>query len=300
MSSNRWFLYSVIFILSTGFWNQINAQNNFDDVQIKSTKLTNNSFMLEGAGGNIGLILGEDGAFIIDDQYAPLSDKIQKKITELSGKSVKYVINTHWHGDHTGGNENFGKQGALIIAHKNVRERLSQEQKRGDNTTPPAPEIAWPVITFGEDMQIHIDGKSIILIHVHNAHTDGDALVWLPEENVLHMGDCFFHKRFPYIDLDSGGSVDGVIKANEAALMIVDDNTKIVPGHGPLATKADLVKNLEFLRTVKLRILEYTNAGRSAEMMRAEEIVKGYEDWTWGFIDAARITSIFAKSLANK
>jgi glyoxylase-like metal-dependent hydrolase (beta-lactamase superfamily II) len=275
------------------------SQSQFDNVEIKSTKLTDQIYMLEGAGGNIGLIIGDDGTLIIDDQYAPLSAKIKAAIAGLSDKKVNYVMNTHWHGDHTGGNESFGKDGATIIAQQNVRNRMSQEAIRGDQVTPASPDIALPVITFGEDLQLYFNNQEIMAIHVHNGHTDGDALIWIPRSNVLHMGDCFFHNRYPYIDQSSGGSVNGVIKAVEAALLLVDDNTQIIPGHGPMATKADLTNYLQFLKNIRIRTMAQITAGTALDDIDADAIVQSYEDWAWGFIDAKRLVTIFYNSLTT-
>ncbi len=273
------------------------SQSQFDNVEISETVLTDQIYMLEGAGGNIGLIIGEEGALLIDDQYGPLAEKIKTKVAQLTDGPITYIANTHWHGDHSGGNEFFGTQGATIIAHKNVRKRMSMEHQRGDRVIPPSPEVALPVITFGEDMQLHFNGLEIMAIHVDNAHTDGDALLWIPGANVLHMGDCFFHQRYPFIDLTSGGSVDGAITAVETALFLIDDDTKIIPGHGPMAAKADLENYLTFLKSIRTRIKSYVSVGRGIDMIDAAKIVEGYEDWAWGFIDADRLVQIFHSSL---
>ena len=181
----------------------IQAQR-FDKVTIKPTKLTERVYMLEGAGGNIGVSVGDDGVFVIDDQFAPLSEKILTAIKTISDKPLKYLVNTHYHGDHSGGNENMAKAGAVIIAHDNVKKRLVEKE---------SPKEALPVITFNDQLNISINNESIAVFHVANAHTDGDALLYFTESNVLHTGDTFFNARYPYIDLDSGGSVKGYIEA---------------------------------------------------------------------------------------
>lgn len=275
------------------------AQGQFDDVVIKETKLTNKIYMLEGAGGNIGLYIGDTEVLMIDDQYAPLSDRIMAKIKELSGKSTTKLINTHWHGDHSGGNENFGKTGAMIFAHENVRGRMSTEQVRGERVTPPSPDIALPVVTYSDAMQLYFMGEPVLVSHVHNAHTDGDSFVFFPESNVLHMGDCFFHQRFPYIDLGSGGSINGIISAAEAALMLVNDETQIIPGHGPMASKADLQKYHTFLTTVRQRIVDHITNGREMDSLDPDMVVEGYAEWSWGFINAERFTNIVFNSLSD-
>jgi glyoxylase-like metal-dependent hydrolase (beta-lactamase superfamily II) len=203
-------------------------------------------------------------------------------------------VNTHWHGDHTGGNENFAGDGALIIAHENVRERVSTEQfnKAWNRKTPPQPEIAWPVITFDEGLNMHVNGEDIHVFHVHKAHTDGDSFIFFTEGNVLHMGDCFFNKRFPYIDLSSGGTVDGAIDAIKAALMVVNDETAIIPGHGDLASKEDLKGYLEMLKTMKQRVVDGLAEGRSLDELKTADLDKGYEGWGDFFISTEALIDI--------
>jgi glyoxylase-like metal-dependent hydrolase (beta-lactamase superfamily II) len=258
-------------------------------VEIKPEKITDNIYVLFGAGGNIGLFMGKDGTLIIDDQYAPLSEKIKQAINGLTDDPVKYVVNTHWHGDHTGGNEAFGSDGATIIAHSNVRKRLSTEQvmKAFNRTVPPSPEAAWPVITFEEDITLHINGDDLMIFHVHNAHTDGDAFVYFKNNNVLHMGDCFFKGRFPFIDLGSGGSIDGAIKAVAAALMIVDEETVIIPGHGTLASKQDLLNYSEMLHTMRDRVKKAVAEGKTIDEIKNAGLDEDYEEWGTGFIKVA-------------
>lgn len=282
-------LYLAFFFLS-----YFSLQAQFDEVVIKTTKITDQVYMLEGSGGNIALFDGPDGLLMVDDQFAPLSEKIKAAAKDISDQPITYLVNTHWHGDHTGGNENFGKEGALIIAHENVRLRKSTDQfsKAFNRTTPASPEIAWPKITFSEDMKLHFNGDDIMLLHVHNAHTDGDSFVYWTRNNVLHMGDCFFNERFPYIDLGSGGSVDGLIKAVEAALMIVDNKTVIIPGHGSLANRMDLIKYFTMLKTMKSRITEAIADGKTIEEIKASGLDKGYETYGSGFISTERIVDI--------
>ncbi len=276
------------------------GQGRFDDVVIKHHKLTDKVYMLEGAGGNVGIYINDNEVLMIDDQFAPLSDKLKAKIKELSGGKTTRLINTHWHGDHSGGNENFGKDGAMIIAHENVRGRMSREVVRGDNVTPPSPDIALPVVTYAEEMQLYIMDEPIMITHMHKAHTDGDSFVFLPESNVLHMGDCFFNKRFPFIDLNSGGSIDGMIKAAEMALMLVDDDTQIIPGHGPMATKSDLLEYHKFLNSARSKVAEHIRANGNSESLVAADVVKGYEDWAWGFIDAEKMAQVIFSSLYSE
>ncbi len=290
---------TALFIFVLFCFSSLTGQDRFAGVEIKETKLADNIYMLEGSGGNIGLVINGQDALLIDNQYGQLSDKIMAKVVDLASGKVTKVINTHWHGDHAGGNENFGKSGALIFAHENVRDRMAMEQVRGERVTPASPATALPVVTYRDNMQLYFMGEPIMVMHVHNAHTDGDSFVFLPESNVLHMGDCFFHKRFPYIDVGSGGSIDGMIAAAEAALMLVDEGTQIIPGHGPMATKEDLQKYHEFLTTVKERIESYVNVGRDRDSMDPDKIVAGFDEWAWAFIDAERFTDIVVESLSK-
>ena len=252
--------------------------------------------MLEGAGGNVGILISDDEVLMIDDQFAPLSEKLMAKIKELSGGKTTRLINTHFHGDHSGGNENFGNEGAMIIAHENVRKRMATPIKRSGQVQPPAPAIALPVITYQEGMELHFLNEPIIVKHVHNAHTDGDSFVFLPESNVLHMGDCFFNGRFPFIDLSSGGSLRGALVAAKTALMLVDEDTQIIPGHGPMATQEDLVKYENFLTVMHDRITKFVADGGTKDTMDPAVLTKGFEDFSWGFINAERFAGIILES----
>lgn len=285
------FLFSFLFI---------NAQK-WDDIQITSHKIKDNIYMLEGGGGNMGLCFGEDGVLLIDDQFAPLSEKIKAAIRELCGEGVDFIINTHWHGDHTGGNENFAKEGSTIIAHENVRKRLSTDQVRPfGRTTAASPEVALPKMTFNDKMNIHYNGDDIHLIHVHTAHTDGDAFVYFSKANVLHMGDCFFKDRFPYVDREMGGDPDGAIAAVEAAMMLVDDETVIIPGHGSLATKGDLKRYYEMLTTMKERIMTEVENATPEDKLDFEALCKDYESWGTGFINPEKMVKTFFNAYSDK
>lgn len=234
------------------------AQRDFSKVEVKVERLAPGVAVLIGAGGNIGLSYGEDANVLIDDQFAPLTDKIVAAVATVDPDPVRFVINTHWHGDHTGGNENFGKRGAVILAHENVRTRMSAEQVStvfAGQRTPPSPKGALPVLTFAESVSLHLNGDDLDVIHVAKAHTDGDSLVRWKRANVLHMGDIFFHKiSLPYIDLDSGGSIDGLIAAVKRGLELSDDKTRIIPGHGPVATRAELAAYVAMLEDVRAKV----------------------------------------------
>ncbi len=249
------------------------AQQDFENVTIETTDLGNGVYMLMGEGGNIGVSVGEDATIVIDDQFAPLTDKITAAVAELTEMSITYVINTHWHYDHTGGNENLGKAGAVIIAHDNVRERMKNGQvyQLLERTIEPSPEIALPVMTFSEDVTMHLNGDTLHVMHVENAHTDGDAVLRFQDANVVHMGDTFFNGRYPFIDPESGGHINGVIAAFDTVLAMIDDDTKIIPGHGPLASKADLQKTRDMLADVRQRIQAEIDAGKDIDAIIAAD-----------------------------
>ncbi len=259
------------------------AQQNFDEVQIETVPVADGVFMLVGSGGNIGLSVGEDGAFLIDDQYAPLTDKIRAAVTAQTDAPIRFVVNTHWHGDHTGGNEHMGQAGAIIVAHENVRKRMSTEQflKAFNMRTPPSPPGALPVVTFTDAVTFHWNGDDIRVFHVAPAHTDGDAVIHFQKANVIHAGDTFFNGMYPFIDASSGGSLDGMIAAADRILDLADDETKIIPGHGPLANKADLITFRDMLATVRTRIRELIEAGKTRDEVVAAHPTADL-DATWG------------------
>ena len=238
-----------------------------DDVKINAIPVSDNIYMLTGQGGNIGLFLGEDGTFIIDDQFAPLTEKILAAIKSVGGDTPRFLINTHFHGDHTGGNENLGNAGTLIVSHDKVRERLvagSYIKEFGMNS-PPANKAALPVLTFSEDMHFHINGDSVNAVHVPSAHTDGDSIIYFKKANVVHAGDIFFNGFYPFIDAANGGSLRGTIAAVDAMLAATDSKSKIIPGHGPLADKAQLQAYRDMLAIAYARLLKLKNDGVSAE-----------------------------------
>jgi cyclase len=255
------------------------AQQDFSKVEIKTTKLNDTTYMLVGAGGNLGLSVGPDAVFLIDDQYAPMTPKITAAIKAITDKPVKFVVNTHWHGDHTGGNENFGKAGAIIVAHDNVRKRMSTEQVLAffNMKVPPSPKEALPVITFGVDTTFHLNGDEIHVSHVPNAHTDGDAIVYFRKGNIIHMGDLYFNGLYPFIDSASGGRIDGVVAAADRVLALADDKTVIIPGHGPLSNKAELKAYRDMLATVSGRVKAQIAAGKKLEEIIAAKPTADYD-----------------------
>jgi glyoxylase-like metal-dependent hydrolase (beta-lactamase superfamily II) len=274
------------------------AQRDFSQVEVKATKVAGKIYMLEGAGGNIGVSVGSDGLLIVDDQFAPLADKIRAALKGLGDGKLKFVLNTHWHGDHTGGNQAFGRE-APIIAHDNVRKRLSTEQTVLGETSPPSPAEALPVITFGESLSVHFNGEEIRVIHFPHGHTDGDSIIFFTGSNVVHMGDDFFAGRFPFVDLASGGSVLGLTRNIEAVLGRLPADVKIIPGHGPLSTKADLERFHRMLVTTTGIVRERVQAGKTLEQIQAEGLPAEWKEWGSGFIDTNRWLSIVHQSLAQ-
>lgn len=275
----------------------------FDDVVIESTALTPSIHVLEGRGGNMAVCVGDDGVFLIDDQFAPLTAKIKAAIAEIHEGEVRFVINTHWHGDHTGGNENFGDTGSLIVAHDNVRARMSVENigKISGRTTPPSPDGALPVVTFNDEITFHLNGETIHAFHVENAHTDGDAIIHFVDADVIHMGDVLFNGLFPYIDVDSGGSIDGVIAAVDRVLELAGEDTRIIAGHGPLADVAALHTYRAMLVDVRARVMALVEQGMDLDGALAAKPTAPYdEDWNWSFIDGERLTTLVFSDLAGR
>ncbi len=252
------------------------AQQNFDAVEVRAQTVAPNIAVLFGAGGNIAVTWGPDGTVLVDDQYAPLTPRIQAAIAALGATPVRFLINTHWHGDHSGGNENFGTAGALIMAHDHVRERMASEQRRpgangaADRITPPSPAIALPVITWHDGISVHLNGGEVRTLHAPHAHTDGDSIVWFQTANVVHMGDLYFHQvTLPFIDVGSGGDARGMLAAADRVIAMTNDATVIIPGHGPVATRADLVAYAAMLREVIGVVERGRAAGRSLDELIA-------------------------------
>ena len=254
-----------------------------EEVNINAIPVTDNIYMLSGKGGNIGLLLGVDGSFIIDAQYAPLTEKILSTIRSIGGETPQYLFNTHFHGDHTGGNENMGNQGSTIVAHDKVRERLvnGYSIKTFGMKSGPAHKVALPSITFAERMRFETNGETVSAVHVPSAHTDGDSYVHFKNANVVHAGDIFFNGFYPFIDAPNGGSVRGMIQAVDEILAITDANSKIIPGHGPLADRKQLQAYRDMLATAYSRLLKLKNEGVSAEDAVMEGPLDDLEA-TWG------------------
>ena len=256
-------------------------------VRFELERAADNVYMLSGQGGNIGVCVGDDGVFAIDDQFAPLTPRILEEIKKLSEKPVRFVVNTHWHGDHTGGNENLGEAGAIIVAHANVRKRMSEKQfmEAFNRTVEPSPKGALPVVSFEQSVTFHWNDETIEVVHVQPAHTDGDSFVHFRSANVLHAGDVFFNGMYPFIDTGTGGNLEGMIRAVERILERCDGETRIIPGHGSLASRADLERYHRMLTTVRDRVEPMLRAGRSRdEVIAAKPSADLDADWGGGFM----------------
>lgn len=279
----------------------------FDNVRLTPVKAADNIYMLQGAGGNIGLFFGPDGIFLIDDQFAPLHEKLIAVIEELVGDSVVdlsdvFLINTHFHPDHTGGNELLGDAGAVIIAHENGRQRLTVEQVIPffDTRHPALAANGLPVITFSRDITLHLNGDSISVFHVGAAHTDGDAIVHFTKANVIHAGDILFMQTYPFIDLDNGGSVAGVIKATEQLLAIADDRTRIIPGHGNMTDRGGLERYYTMLTMTSERVSEMVAEGKTLEQIQAAKPTQEFDAEFSGFISGDAFVGLLYRNLSEK
>lgn len=271
-----------------------------EQITITTLEVQNGIYMLVGQGGNIGLFIGEDGTFLIDDQFAPLTPKHLEAIKAVGGEVPRFLINTHYHSDHTGGNENLGKAGTLIFSHDQVRERLTVETviKAFNMVTPPLPKAALPVVTFSSDITFHLNGDTLRAFHVPRAHTDGDSVIHFKNANVIHSGDVFFNGLYPFIDVDHGGTVKGMIQAADAVLELADGNTKIIPGHGPLGDKVQLQAYRDMLATAYERLSQLKAKGMSMEEAVAEKPLADLEElWGKGMFPGEKWISLIYEGL---
>lgn len=279
------------------------AQENFDTVKVRSVRVADRTYVLAGAGGNIGVSIGDSGVILVDDQYAPLTPKVLAAVKAITPLPIRFVLNTHWHGDHTGGNENMRGAGAVIVAHENVRKRMSTEQflEVFREKVPPSPPAALPVVTFTDAVNFHLDGHDIRAFHVQTAHTDGDAIIHFRSANVVHMGDIFFNGIYPYIDVASGGSVDGVIAAADQVLRMIGPDTRIIPGHGPVADRAALRAYRDMLAGARSRVMRHVAAGASLERVMAAKPTAEF-DATWGngFLTPAQFVEMLYSDLSRR
>lgn len=277
------------------------AQDDYSKVEIKATKVNGNIYMLEGAGGNIGVSVGPDGILIVDDQFAPLAEKIKIALQQLGEGKLKFILNTHWHGDHTGGNEKLGRE-APVIAHDNVRKRMSSEQRLEffKQTVPASPKEALPVITFDRSLSVHFNGEEIRVIHFPKGHTDGDSIIFFTGSNVVHMGDDFFAGRFPFVDLDSGGSVQGLAKNIGEIIPKIPAGAKIIPGHGPISTIQDLKAFHHMLIQTTAIVQKKIAAKKSLAQIKKEGLPAEWKSWGEGFMKTDGWIELVYASLKKK
>ena len=276
------------------------AAQDLSKVEVKASKVAGNVYMLEGAGGNIAALVGPDGTAIVDDQFAPLADKIRAALKGITDQPVRFVINTHYHGDHTGGNVAFGG-GATIVAQDNVRKRLAVDQVAGTGGAvtvdqPAPPPVALPIITFGHDVSVHLNGEDIHAIHAPHGHTDGDAIVYFPHANVVHTGDLFVTYGFPFIDILNGGTSAGIIAGLEEMLRQVPADVKVIPGHGPVSTPADVRKYVAMLKATRAAVQAGIKSGKSLEALKAGKLLAPWQTYSGDFIS----TDAFIETLYNE
>lgn len=299
-------LLSLLFTLSL-FTGSIFAHGNdshFEnkqDVTVKTSKVNGNVYMLQGRGGNVGALVGMEGILIVDDDYKAVSEKLAAALKELGSASPKYILNTHWHADHTQGNQFFGKQ-SIIVAHENVRKRLSEPQTSTffNRTTPPSPVVAWPVVTYTESMSIYINGEAVKAVHYPSGHTDGDTVVFFVNSNVVHLGDDFFVGRFPFVDLDSGGSVQGLINNIGQLITQIPADAKLIPGHGPVSTHADLKAYHQVLVETAKIVQDAMKAGKSLDEIKKAGLPEKFKDAGSGFIKTDFWIETIHKSYSKK
>jgi glyoxylase-like metal-dependent hydrolase (beta-lactamase superfamily II) len=302
MKNNR-LLGTMIGMLFLVLITSVGHTQDFNKVQIKVAEVKPGIHMLMGEGGNILVSSGTDGVFMIDDQFAPLTEKIKTAIASFTSGPIRFVINTHWHYDHTGGNENMGEAGAVIIAHENVRKRLSTDQVLTifNRTIPALSKEGLPVITFTRDVTFHLNGQRIDVSHIKRAHTDGDAVAYFTDANVIHTGDILFEGMYPFIDVEHGGSISGMIDATNRILGMIDNKTRVIPGHGMLTDKRGLIAYRDMLTNIRDRILSQIQAGKTLEEIKLSRPTQAYDsEWGGGFLKPEVFVGIVYQSLIQE
>ncbi len=298
MNPSRWILIAVAVAIASP---AVSAQDR-SAVVIEAKRVADNVYMITGQGGNIGLSIGEDGAILIDDQFGRLTERILKTVAELTPEPVRFVVNTHWHGDHTGGNQKMAEAGAIIVAHENVRLAMSTEHFMAtfNRTVAASADEALPVVTFTESMTFHFNGDDIRVQHVDPAHTDGDAIVIFRDANVIHMGDTYFNGMYPFIDVSTGGSIAGMIAAADTALDLANDKTQFIPGHGPVSGVAELRAGRAMLQAVHERVGTLITQGKSRDEVIAAAPTRDFDEkWGNGFLDPPKWVGIVYDSMTN-
>jgi cyclase len=298
------FVFRVAALVLLGGGLLLGQDQDFSKVQIKVSKVAGNVYMLVGAGGNIGASVGDDGIVVVDDQYAPLADRIQAALKGITDKPVRFIINTHYHGDHTGGNEFFQKQ-APIIAHDNVRKRLETGGAAGNGGSlhmeqKAQPKGALPIITFDHDVTVHLNGEDIRALHVPAGHTDGDSVIYFPKSNVVHMGDDFVTYGFPFIDVDSGGSIDGMIGGVENAIAQLPADVKIVPGHGPVSNLDDVRAYVKMLKETRAAVQDALDKKMTLEQMKEKKVLDPWKKYSGDFISEDAFLETLYNSLTGQ
>jgi len=294
----RYFL--TFAFLSFGFL--VHAQQNFDTVKIRPIKVSDQIYMLKGSGGNIGVLTGNEGLLMIDAQYAPLSTKISEAIKALSSNSIRYLVNTHVHLDHTGGNDNFSKQGVTVVAHDRVRERMMKEQviKRLNKTFPPREKDALPLLTFADRLTFHLNDEEVNLFYIDRGHTDGDVIVQFEKANVFHTGDAFVRYGYPFIDLSAGGGINGFIRTLNKLLALMNDQSIVIPGHGDLATKADVKTLRDQITDIRDQVSKALKSGKKVEELASLGITDKYDEKLGkGFVSGKDFVVLVAESLTE-
>jgi cyclase len=269
------------------------------DVTVKTIKVSGNVYMLQGRGGNVGAITGPQGILIVDDDYKVVSEKLREALKDLGSSTPKFILNTHWHSDHTEGNEIFGKEG-IVISHDNVRKRLMQTNTVFGQAVPPSPSIGWPIVTYADSITIHFDDEDIRAEHYPNGHTDGDSVIFFVKANVVHMGDDFFAGRFPFVDLDSGGSVQGMINNVTAIIAKIPADAKVIPGHGPLSTVEDLKLFQRTLTETAKIVQDEMKKKKTLEEIKKAGLPDKYKEFGSGFIKTDAWIETVYKSYAKK